>query len=280
MANAIPNSGTFKTFDGIELFERRWEPAGEPRAHLALLHGYGEHCSRYDHVARAMNSAGIAVHSYDQRGFGYSPGRRAYINEYDDLVRDLDAFLAHIRDRVAGKPFFMMGHSMGGQLLAVYLIEKQPEVRGAIFSSAFLQFAADVPKALVALSGVVGALLPWLPVSKVSTSTLSRDPAVVQAADNDPLSYHGSVRARTGAQFKAAIDRAQAELERISVPAYLLHGSDDALIPVQSSRELHARIASQDKELRIFEGGYHELWNDLCKEEAIQGIVTWITARI
>lgn len=274
------SSGHFWTFDGVELFERRWDAEGGTQAHLVLLHGYGEHCSRYDHVARAMNAAGITVHSYDQRGFGHSPGKRAYIRDYKALLRDLDAFLAHIKPRIGNAPLFMMGHSMGGQLAALYYITRRPPVRGLVFSSAFLQFADDVPKFLVALSGVVGVLLPWLPVGGVDTKALSRDPAVVRAADEDPLSYHGRVRARTGAQFKRAIDRIHAEMASINAPLYILHGTDDRLVPVAGSRLLHERAESADKTLRIYEGGYHELWNDLCKEEAIAGIVSWITARL
>ncbi|MBP8130171.1 MAG: lysophospholipase [Candidatus Hydrogenedentes bacterium] len=276
----IANSGYFKTFDGVGLFERRWESDGEAKAHLALLHGYGEHCGRYEHVARPMNAAGITVHTYDQRGFGRSPGRRAYIRDYKDLLRDLDAFLAHIKPRIGDKPLFMMGHSMGGQLLVLYYVTRRPAVRGLVCSSAFLQFAGDVPKLLVALSGVVGAVLPWLPVGGVNTEALSRDPAVVQAADADPLSYHGRVRARTGAQLKFAIDRIAADMHTVDAPLYILHGTDDKLVPVAGSRLLHERAESADKTLRIYEGGYHELWNDLCKEDAIGGIVSWITARL
>ena len=279
MSEGAVDTDVFRSFDGTELFERWWSPEGDARAHLALLHGYGEHCARYDHVARAMNQAGIAVHAYDQRGFGRSPGRRAYIHDYDVLLRDLDAFMDHLQPRVGGKPLFMMGHSMGGQLLAVYAISRRPSVRGMVFSSAFLRFADNVPRPLVALSGVVGTLLPWLPVSRVSTVALSRDPAVVQAADADPLSYHGSVRARTGAQFKLAIERAQAALETIDLPVYILHGTHDALVPVRGSQELFDRVQSKDKALRIFEGGFHELWNDICREEAIGSIVDWLTGR-
>ncbi|HNT90028.1 MAG TPA: lysophospholipase, partial [Candidatus Hydrogenedentes bacterium] len=206
------------------------------------------------------------------------PGRRAYIHDCEVWLRDLDAFLAHIQPRIADKPFFIMGHSMGGQFVALHYITRRPAVRGLVLSSPFVQFNDDVPELLVALSGVVGAVLPCLPVSSVSTVTLSRDPAVVRAADEDPLSYHGSVRARTGAQFKCGIDRIAANMEAIDAPLYILHGTDDKLVPVRGSRLLHDRAKSEDKTLRIYEGAYHEVWNDLCKDEAIDGIVSWIRA--
>ena len=94
----MSHEGSFKSSDGLDLFERRWEPDDEVRANLVLIHGYGEHSGRYSHVARALNDVGVAVHTYDQRGFGRSPGKRGYIRRFDDLLDDLAAYLDHIRD--------------------------------------------------------------------------------------------------------------------------------------------------------------------------------------
>ena len=107
--------GAFKSHDGLELFERGWEPRSLARACVVHLHGYGEHCSRYAEMARVLNGAGFSVHTYDQRGFGRSPGKRGYINDFDVLLTDLDTFLAHVKPRIADRPWFLMGHSIGGQ---------------------------------------------------------------------------------------------------------------------------------------------------------------------
>lgn len=280
MTECMEREGTFAASDGAALWERCWEPAGGARANLVLIHGYGEHCSRYDHVARVFSGAGIAVHAYDQRGFGHSPGKRGYIADYDTLLTDLDSYLAHIRPRLGGKPLFFMGHSMGGQVLAYYYITRRPQVRGLIFSSAFLEFADDVPRILVALSGPIGALLPWLPVGNVSNEALSRDPAVVAAADADPLSYHGRVLARTGAQFKRAIDRIREGIASIDPPLYIVHGTADRLVSPRGSRALHDASHASDKTLKLYEGGYHELWNDIVKEEVIAEMAAWLQAHL
>lgn len=270
----------FKTHDGQHLYGRWWEPAGETRAHLALIHGYGEHCSRYEHVAEAFNRAGIAVHSYDQRGFGHSPGKRGVITRFESLLQDLGAFLAHIQPRFLGRPCFLMGHSMGGLELAIYAETRPIHPPGLVFSSPFLAFTGDVPAILLALADLLGVLAPWLPVHGIDNAQLSRNPAVVEAADADPLSFHGKINAGTGAQFTAAIRKARANFGKINAPAYIIHGEQDRLVPCAGSKLLYEGIRSEDKQLKIYEGGYHELWNDLDRAAVITAIVEWVVAHI
>jgi acylglycerol lipase len=272
--------GTFKSFDGLDFYERRWEPDCPARTHVVLIHGYGEHCSRYAHVAQAFNQAGIVVHSYDQRGFGRSPGKRAYVRDFEVLLRDLDTYLDHVRPRLQGVPWFFMGHSMGGLVLASYAETRKVEARGLIFSSLFLALPDDVPRILVSLANVLGRLAPWLPLGGVDNSRLSRDPQVVEAANRDPLSYHGMVAARTGAEFNVAIARARANCGAITAPVFVLHGSDDRIVPNAGSRLLYERYGSKDKTFKLYEGSYHEVWNDLDKETLFADIIHWITARL
>ena len=271
--------GQFKSRDGLDFYERRWDADDEARTNLVLIHGYGEHCSRYEHVAKAFNARGMTVHTYDQRGYGHSPGKRAYIHDFNQLLVDLETYLEHIGPRLEGKPWFMMGHSMGGLLLASYAETHTVEARGLVFSSAFLAFADDVPAFLLVLAKLLGTLTPWLPVARVDNTGLSRDPAVIEAADNDPLAYHGMVRARTGAQFNVAITRACANFEAITAPAYIIHGTDDRVVGNSGSYLLHERCGSQDKTITIYEGGFHELWNDLEKDAVLAAIGDWILER-
>lgn len=269
----------FKVKDGTELFARRWQPETPPAAHCVLIHGYGEYCGRYDHVAKAFNAAGIDVHSYDQRGFGQSPGKRAYIHDFNTLLDDLDVFLAYVSPRFGGQKPFFMGHSMGGMVLTRYVQTRHPETQGLIFSSPFLGFSDDVPAFLLALADVLGTIAPWLPVGGVDNTGLSRDPAVVAAADADPLAYHGKVRARTGSQFNMAIRAAREAFAEITNPAYIIHGSADRVVPPSGSKALFDGCASADKSLKIYEDGYHELWNDLEKDAVVAGIRDWVLAR-
>lgn len=271
--------GFFKMRDGLDFFERRWEPTDDARVNLVLIHGYGEHCSRYSEVGRTFNAHGIAVHTFDQRGYGRSPGKRAYIDDFDVLLDDMDCYLDHIRPLLAGKPWFIMGHSMGGLVLANYVETRKVDARGLVFCSPFLGFSDDIPKYLIALADILGTVAPWLPVNNVDNTKLSRDPKIVEAANNDPLGFHGRCKARTGAQFNRAITRARAGYGTITLPMYVIHGSSDQIVPPSGSRLLYEQAGSKDKTYKLYEGGYHELWNDLEKEAVLRGIAEWVLSK-
>lgn len=272
--------GRFQSRDGLEFFERRWEPADVARGNLVLLHGYGEHCGRYDYTARALNEIGLSVHAYDQRGHGRSPGKRGYIRRFDLLLEDLDCYLAHVGGRLAGRPLFLMGHSMGGLVLALYAQRRKVDVRGLVFSSAFVAIPGDVSRLLIGLAGVLGRLTPWLAVARVDSKAIARDPAVVEAYEKDPLVHHGKILARTGAQLNGAIGRAHAGFEAITAPVYIIHGAEDRLVPAEGSRQLHARCRSADKTCIIYEGAYHELLNDREKDTVLADLCAWLGERL
>ena len=74
--NLIPQSEfTLSTNDGLALFARTWGDPQASRAAVVLVHGLGEHCSRYGHVAQALVSEGLYVLGFDQRGHGRAPCR-------------------------------------------------------------------------------------------------------------------------------------------------------------------------------------------------------------
>lgn len=268
----------FTAPDGTERYACHWLPEKEPQAELLLLHGYGEYCGRYGRVAQAFNDSGIAVHSYDQYGFGRSPGRRGYVADFDALLRDLDAFFEYARPRLNERPLFLMGHSMGGMAAVRYVQTRQPALGGLVCSSPFLALPEDTPDWLLSVAQVLSRIAPWLPVGGVDNSGLSRDPAVVEAADNDPLNFHGWVKARTGAQFHETIQRIEADYGKVTLPVHILHGTGDTIVPCAGSQKLYDNIPADDKTLKLFEGGYHELWNDLCKDEAIGSMRDWVRA--
>lgn len=273
------SENAFKTGNGLELYAQQWLPDSATRARLVLLHGFGDHSSRYEHVAARLNTAGVSVHTYDQRGHGKSPGRRAFISRFEDLLEDLDAFLKWSAKDLADAPLFLMGHSMGGMVLTRYAQTRTLDAAGLVFSSPFLGFPDDVPKILLKLASVLSAVLPGLPVGGVDNRGLSRIAEVVTAADADPLAFHGRVAAKTGAQFYETIQAAEKNYAAITLPALVLHGEADRVVPCAGGVRLFEGLGSADKTLRLFPGGYHELWNDLDQEAFLREVTGWIGAR-
>jgi alpha-beta hydrolase superfamily lysophospholipase len=272
-------TGSITTGDGTRLFTQRW-CIDEPRAAFALVHGYAEHSGRYAHVAGFLNAHGVSVYAYDQRGFGRSDGKRAFISSFDQLLDDLQRFLDHVRRDVPDVPLFLFGHSMGGAVCALYAIERSQAFRGLILSSPAVEIDDSIAPFLRKLAGVLGRLAPTLPTVHTPNGAISRDPAVVAAAEADPLNYNGRVLARTGAETIRAVKRIQAQMNAITLPLLVFHGTADKLTDPHASRMLYERARSSDKTLNLYDGLYHETLNEPEKEQVLNDIIAWLTARV
>ena len=275
-----PATDRFAARDGVELFEQRWEPDGGRKASVCLFHGYGDHSSRYQHVAERLVASGYGVYAMDLRGHGHSDGARGYVRRFDAYLDDVDVWLERLRPVVSDGPVFFLGHSMGGLVMGLYALSHESSVDGLVFSSAFLAPGADVSPFLQRISGVLGTLLPQLPVATIDSSGISRISEEVRRYDDDPLIYHGRVRARPGAQLLRATQCIQAQLEAFTQPLFVFHGTDDRLANIEGSRALYERAASPDKIFRVYEGGYHELFNDLERERCLTELVDWLDAHV
>ncbi|GMW01379.1 MAG: lysophospholipase [Candidatus Hydrogenedentota bacterium] len=270
------DEGPFPTFDGLELYHRSWSPQGQATAAVIIVHGYGHHSGSFDETGRRLAAEGFAVLAYDQRGFGKAGGTRGNIVSFDTTLRDLDAFFAYSADVIGDLPLFLMGHSLGGLIGANYAITRQPIVNGLVFSSALLKLPDRVSPTLLKLSAVISTLLPFLPVERIDVTAISRDPSVIDRALNDPLCHYGPVNARTGDQIARAIRHAQEHFPLINAPIIAFHGTADRLTDPEGSRTLVAKAVVEDKTLLEFDGGYHELFNDLERESFFKAIIAWL----
>jgi acylglycerol lipase len=274
------NQGNFKAADGLSLFEQWWETETGPKAAVAIVHGLAEHSSRYVHVAEHLARGGYAVDTFDLRGHGRSEGRRAFIRSFDEFLADLDLFLGRVRARHRRTPVFLLGHSMGGGITPLFVITRKPEIRGLILSAGALKISDDISPLLIRMSGIVGRILPKLPTIKLDSSAISRDPEVVKHYDNDPLNYRGGTPARTGAEIVRATRRIQAQMEAITLPLLILHGTADRLTDIEGSKQLYARAGSSDKTLKLYDGLYHEILNEPEKARVLEDIVHWLDTHL
>jgi len=279
------STATLRAPDGRRLPLYVWRAQGlRPRAAIALLHGLAEHAGRYAAFAARMNAAGIDVYAIDLRGHGRASGRRAWVTRFDDYLDDADALVACAGAACAasGTPLFLMGHSMGGAIAALYAIERAPAsgvpLAGLLLSSPALAPGRDVPGWMIAASRVISAVCPRFPAMKIDAALLARDESVVAANRADPLVHHGAIPARTGAELLGAMRRIEAGRASLRLPLRIWHGTADRLTEPDGSRDFGAHAGSADRTLTLYEGHYHETLNDLGRDEVIADLVEWIGA--
>jgi acylglycerol lipase len=269
------------TRDGVELPLYRWPVAGTRRATVALLHGLAEHAGRYAALAERLNAAGIELLAIDLRGHGQAPGKRARIDRFDDYLLDAEGLLGGAARE--GGPLFLMGHSMGGAIAALYAIERLPasghRLAGLILSSPALAPGRDVPRWMLTMSQIISRVWPGFPAMKIDAALLSRNAAIVEANRNDPLVHHGAIPARTGAEILLAMARIERGRAGLQVPLLVYHGTADKLTEPDGSRAFGQHAGSPDKTLTLHEASYHETMNDLDRERVIGELLAWIEAR-
>jgi acylglycerol lipase len=280
MLQLTQENSTFTAPDGLQLYEQYWQPPAPPKGVVLIVHGYAEHSDRYRHLADFLAHTSYAVASFDLRGHGRSQGERTFINHFDEYLTDLDLFLERVRQRHPGLPLFLLGHSMGGAIAALFAITRQPTIQGLVLSGPALQAGDGNPAILIALSGLLGRLFPRLPTVALDSTAVSRDPVVVQRYQTDPMVYHGKFLARTAAELLSAMNRIQAGWETLTMPLLVMHGTEDRLAHPTGSKQLHAHARATDKTLKLYQGLYHEIFNEPEQEQVFRDMCDWLDAHL
>jgi alpha-beta hydrolase superfamily lysophospholipase len=270
----IHNESNFITSDGVKLFITEWLPDGPPAANILIVHGLGEHCGRYQHVAKFLTAAGLGVFSFDLRGHGKTEGVRGHAPSYDHVMNDIDAYLVRIKERYPSTPLFLYGHSLGGNLVLCHLISRRPDVKGAVVTSAGLRTGDKVPAWKSTLGKILYKLAPSFQLENgLDVTGLSRIQDVVDAYRADPL-VHSKVSARLGMDLIANGLFILEKGEQVRVPLLLMVGSADRIIDPLAVRQLSSKIPGVT--YREWEGGYHELHNEPNQMEVLQFVLDWI----
>jgi len=269
---------SFTTSDGQKLFGQSWM-VDKPVADLILIHGVGEHSSRYQWSAEMLNDKDISVHSFDLRGHGHSEGDRAYIDSFEQFLEDVHTFIGQLQ--LEYDNFFLLGHSMGGLIVSRYLADHpESNCKGVVLSAPALKVGDDISPLLVKMSSIISSLFPKLKTTRLDSNFISRDPKVVEAYNADPLVYHDGIKARMGAEMIRTMTGMRGAYPAFKFPLLIMHGSGDKLADLQGSRWMVDEVTSDDKTLEVLPGFYHEILNEPEKEAVIQKIIKWILDRI
>jgi alpha-beta hydrolase superfamily lysophospholipase len=249
-------------------------PGEHTKAVILMVHGLGEHIQRYTYWAESFKSEGIGFLGVDLPGHGRSDGRRGNIRSYHVTDEMIDILLRSCNQTFPGCSVYLYGHSLGGGIVLDYLIRKKPGLKGAIVTSPWLRLSFEPPKSKMILASFMKHLIPGLvQPSGLNVSDISHDEIVVEKYKNDPL-VHGKISVSLFVEAMSAARHSLNHASELKTPTLLIHGSNDMLTSPEASREFASK--TDMVELKIWDGGYHELHNEPFKEEVFRCIMEWI----
>ena len=262
------------------LYQQSWTPGGDIRAGILLVHGLGEHSSRYTHVAEHLTGRGFAVHTLDHYGHGKSDGQPGFVERFSVFLDGVTALMHKVQSESPEQPLFLVGHSMGGLIAAALLLEQQAAFRACVLSGPAIKSDQAPPAIVIALIRLIAVLAPTAPLIQLDASGVSRDQDVVNAYMSDPLVHHGKLSARLLSEMSATRQSTLGRAGDIRIPIFLMHGDADQLTAPSGSVELHARVGSDDKTLKLYPGLYHEIFNEPEQDEVLAEMSDWLEAHL
>lgn len=265
---------------GARLHVTHWLPDGLPKAVVLLAHGYAEHAGRYQHVARRLTDSGYAVYAVDHWGHGQSDGEGGYVPRFAAFTDGMAELLTLVEINHGDVPRLLLGHSMGGLIATLFLIERQSAFVAAALSGPAIVPGAPPSRFTVWISRFLSRFFPRLGVLSLDANGVSRDPAVVAAYLADPLVHTGKIGARLGKEFMDAMAAAQAGAPKITLPILFQHGEEDSLASVAGSQYLFDYVSSADKTLTIYPGLFHEIYNEPEQGAVLDDLIGWFDAHV
>lgn len=274
--DGLPREQRYENADGLRIAYRKWAPAGAPKAAVLIVPGFNSHSGYYGWTANQLSAQGYVVYAVDLRGRGLSDGERFYIDTVDQYAADVDGVMKIVKAEQPGLRVYVLGHSAGGVTACIYTLDHPQDVAGLICES----FAYQTPApdfAVAALKGL-SHLAPHAHVLALPNKAFSRDATVVAAMDADPLIAHETQPTKTIAALARADDRLKGSFGEIKVPVLILHGTQDQATKYQGSQFFYDHAGSADKTLKLYEGHYHDMLNDIGRETVMADITGWLAA--
>jgi alpha-beta hydrolase superfamily lysophospholipase len=248
-------------------YVHRWT-ADDPRCVVLIAHGYGEHAGRYAHVAKHLVDAlDAAVWAPDHRGHGRSEGERALVEDGEALTADLHDVADEARAEHPDLPVVLIGHSMGGIIATRYAQRFGDELAALVLSAPVIGGNPDM-QALLGMDPI-----PDVPIDP---AVLSRDPAVGAAYAADELVYHGPFARATLEALFGAVERIAQGPDFGDLPTMWIHGTDDALAPLDATREAIERVRGTNLRERIYQDARHEVFNETNRDEVLGDVTAFL----
>jgi non-heme chloroperoxidase len=235
--------------------------SGKP---VVLIHGYPLSGASWEKQTAALLAAGHRVITYDRRGFGKSSQPTTGYN-YDTFAEDLHKLVTHLQLT----DFALVGFSMGGGEVARYIGKYGSKgVSKAVFISAvppYLLKTADNPEGVDAsvFAGIEGAVSAdrYAFFTEFFKNFYNTDVLLGKRVSEQVVQASWNVAAGASATASLACvatwhEDFRKDLERVDVPALVMHGDADRILPITASGQRTAKLIKNARSL-VVKGGPH-----------------------
>lgn len=271
--------GFFSAKDNLRLFWETETP-DTPKAHIGVVHGYGDHCGRYRKTIAHLANDGFAVHAFDYRGHGQADGRRGFCDRFSDYLDDLDLFWKRVRQAAGTQKSFLLAHSNGALMAILWLARKPEGLAGVILSAPYLKLALKPSAMKIFSAKVVGRVLPWMPVkTELTPEDLTCNVEEQRLVAKDPL-YNRTVTPRWFNESNAAQLEAVKAGPSLTLPIFVLCGEKDGVASPEAARAFFETIGATDKRFKQYPNMRHEPLNEVGQAEVWADISGWISAHL
>ena len=270
---------TQRAVPGPALYFTSALPEGAPKAMVGVLHGYADHGARYAGVMDVWAGKGIASVALDMRGHGRATGTRGYCARFDEFLDDAAELARLVADRARGAPCFLFGHSFGGLVASLSVLESPRSWRGLLLSSPYFGLALEVPKAKIFAGRIASRVAPKLALpTGLKGADVTHDAKKAKAYDDDPLVFKNAT-ARWFTETTKAQARALSRASGLTMPLYVLFGGADPIAKLAEGRRFFDAAGSEDKTWDEKSGLYHEVLNEPAWESVAAAMGDWLLAR-
>ncbi|KAG0475822.1 hypothetical protein HPP92_012663 [Vanilla planifolia] len=274
----------FSTERGDTLFTQSWSSVSvRTEGLVVLMHGLNEHSGRYNEFAKQLTVSGFKVYAMDWIGHGGSDGLHGYVHSLDYAVNDLRSFLCKVSSENPGLRVFCFGHSTGAAIVLKAILDPKIEacVEGAVLTSPAIRVQPSHP-IIAVMAPIFSLVIPRYQFSAANKKgpPVSRDPEALKAKYSDPLVFTGSIRVRTGYEILRISNYLQQNLNKITIPFLVLHGTADTVTDPSASEMLYHEAASTDKAIKLYDGLLHDLLFEPEREDITEDILKWLRARV
>lgn len=268
--------------DGTALHTYRWTSrAAEQQAGAVVLivHGYSEYGRRYDRFARYLVSRGHPSYAYDARGHGFSPGQRGYIDSYARYVDDCTDVARELERRYPQRPLVLLGHSNGGLTVLRTAQRGESGARGVVVTCPMVALQPKHKPMPRGVAAMVAAIVPRLSLPNgINQRELSHDAATNAAWTADPMN-HGKTTPRWFVSALDAMAEANAEASKVTLPILALRAELDSIVDPSGVGQFMERVGSADSELVTCTGAFHEVLQEIDREQTYKRIADWLASR-